>query len=184
MKILKLVVTFIVIPSFYGLLFQGCTSSPDVRSDKEIEEYHEPLMKVNKYLVKRDAKKIESYTRQMNWNMKQTKTGLWYMIYKEGTGSHASKDMYATVSYSVKLLDGITCYSTDSLGPETFRIGQNEVESGLDEGILMMCEGDKARFILPPHLAHGLLGDRKKIPPLSIIIYDIELVKLTENSRE
>jgi FKBP-type peptidyl-prolyl cis-trans isomerase len=180
MKLFEYKFTFVVIVLLSGYLHQGCDSKPGVKSDKEMETYREPLIKVNKYLVKKYAKEIESYSRQRDWNMKQTSTGLWYMIYKKGTGRKASKDLFATVNYSVKLLEGTTCYSTDSLGPETFRIGQNQVESGLDEGILMMHEGDKARFILPPYLAHGLLGDRKKIPPLTIIIYDIELIKISQ----
>jgi FKBP-type peptidyl-prolyl cis-trans isomerase len=52
------------------------------------------------------------------------------------------------------------------------------VESGLEEGILLLREGDKAKFILPPHLAHGLLGDDNKIPARSIIVYDLELLSL------
>ena len=43
-----------------------------------------------------------------------------------------------------------------------------------------MHEGDKARFIMPPHLAHGLLGDNHKIPARAIIIYEVELIKLDE----
>ena len=39
-----------------------------------------------------------------------------------------------------------------------------------------MRAGDKARFIIPPHLAYGLLGDENRIPARSIIIYQVELV--------
>ena len=60
-----------------------------------------------------------------------------------------------------------------------FKIGQGGVESGLEEAVLLMSVGDKGRFIMPPHLAHGLLGDNNKIPPRSIIVYQAELIKLT-----
>jgi FKBP-type peptidyl-prolyl cis-trans isomerase len=46
----------------------------------------------------------------------------------------------------------------------------------LHEGIQLLHVGDKAIFILPSHLAHGLLGDEDKIPPHSAVIYDIELL--------
>jgi FKBP-type peptidyl-prolyl cis-trans isomerase len=42
-----------------------------------------------------------------------------------------------------------------------------------------MHVGDKARLILPPHLAHGLLGDENRIPARSIIVYEIELLDIT-----
>jgi FKBP-type peptidyl-prolyl cis-trans isomerase len=69
----------------------------------------------------------------------------------------------------------------DNDDPKTFLIGQGGVESGLEEGILLLQEGDKARFIMPPHLAHGLIGDRDKIPARATIIYDLELVSLSDN---
>jgi FKBP-type peptidyl-prolyl cis-trans isomerase FkpA len=39
----------------------------------------------------------------------------------------------------------------------------------------MMKVGDSAIFVLPPHLAHGLLGDQKKIPRMAIISYQVVL---------
>jgi FKBP-type peptidyl-prolyl cis-trans isomerase len=41
-----------------------------------------------------------------------------------------------------------------------------------------MKPGQKGKFILPPHLAYGLLGDEKMIPSRSIIVYDIEMLKV------
>jgi FKBP-type peptidyl-prolyl cis-trans isomerase len=41
-----------------------------------------------------------------------------------------------------------------------------------------MKKGVHAKLILPSHLAHGLLGDRDKIPPQSILYIDLELVEL------
>jgi len=36
--------------------------------------------------------------------------------------------------------------------------------------------GDKAKLIIPSHLAFGLAGDMDQIPPLSPIVYDIEVL--------
>jgi len=110
--------------------------------------------------------------------MIETKTGLWYMIYEKGEGKKSKEGLYATINYNIALLDGPQCYSSDSLGPKRFKIGRSLVESGLEEGILLLTEGDKARFILPPHLAHGLVGDDNRIPARSIIVYDVELLSL------
>jgi FKBP-type peptidyl-prolyl cis-trans isomerase len=44
----------------------------------------------------------------------------------------------------------------------------------------MLREGDKARFILPPHIAHGLLGDENRIPPRSVIVYEVELLNISD----
>ena len=77
------------------------------------------------------------------------------------------------------MLDGSLCYSSDSLGPSTFRV--DRAISGLEEGMLKLRVGDKARFIMPPYLAHGLIGDENRIPSRAIIIYDVELLDVYKN---
>ena len=148
------------------------------------EEYiktKKALVGANRILIKKDSDRISAYASRRNWDMTETQTGLWYMIYKEGKGKQAKEGMYAIINFNVSLLDGTECYSSDSLGPKRFKIGRGGVESGLEEGILLMRMGDKAKFILPPHLAHGLVGDDNKIPARSIIVYDVELLALDES---
>ncbi len=166
----------IVLISLY--LFAACKSEPANTADENLLEDKEKLLEVNKILVKKDAEKIAAYAERHGWEMTETETGLWYMIYHNGRGGRAQSGMAATIEYQISLLDGTACYSSDNSGPRQFKIGQGGVESGLEEGILFMHEGDKARFIMPPHLAHGLLGDEHKIPARAIIVYEVELIKL------
>ena len=161
------------------ILFISCQSSQEEKEIKKKIFNKENLIKVNKNLIKKDKEIIESYVKRRNWKMEVTQTGLWFMIYFHGEGRKAKEGKIATINFSVELLDGTLCYSSDSLNPKLFRIGQGGVESGLEEGILLLREGDKARFIMPPHLAHHLLGDENKIPPRSTIIYDLELIKIS-----
>lgn len=154
---------------------------PKPKSDEEILAYKEPLVGVNKILVDRDSLRIARYCERKNLKLLLGKNGLWFRIEHIGKGDSAKYGMVANIKYKVSLLEtGKVCYSSDSTGIKSFRIGKDDVESGLDIGIRMMCEGDKALFILPPNLAYGLLGDEKCIPPRSIIVYDVELVKVSE----
>ncbi|NOZ46483.1 MAG: peptidylprolyl isomerase [Chlorobi bacterium] len=157
------------------LVLSGCKQ---IHRPVNTKKYKEPLIKVNKYLVNKDNESIKSYLKRHNLKMQQTKTGLWYKIIRKGE-IQAKSNQIATINYKVKLLTGELCYSSDSLGPKSFKIGQGGVEPGLEEGILMMHEGDKAQFILPPYLAHGLLGDGDKIPARATIIYEVELIRLS-----
>ena len=141
-------------------------------------EYKEPLVKVNKMLVEYDKQEIDAFIKRHDWEMEETGTGLRYMIYQIAEGVPAQKDMIATINYRINLLNGKQCYSSGDLGPKEFRIGKGGVEAGLEEGILLMKVGEKAKFIMPPHLAHGLLGDENKIPPRATIVYDVELVSV------
>jgi FKBP-type peptidyl-prolyl cis-trans isomerase len=135
-------------------------------------------MQVNQQLVKEDYEEIKAFVANCGWDMQTTETGLWYMIYENGKGEKASTGKIATLEYTVSLLDSTVCYSSAVLGPKTFRIGRGGVESGLEEGVLLMRAGDKARMIMPPHLAHGLVGYGDCIPQRAIIIYEIELISL------
>jgi FKBP-type peptidyl-prolyl cis-trans isomerase FkpA len=101
-----------------------------------------------------------------------------YMIYQEGEGEQAVPGKEAKVEYTITLLDGTLCYSSDSTGAESFLIDRSEVESGLQEGIKHMRVGSRAKLIIPSHLAHGLIGDQEKIPPLETVVFDIHLLDL------
>ncbi len=120
---------------------------------------------------------IQQYLkRRPKWKMEETGTGLRYMIFERGDGDSAVRGMYAKVDYKVSLLTEEVLYSSKETGPTSFKIDQSEVESGLQEGIKKMRVGDKGIFIIPSHLAHGLLGDMNKIPPLETIIMEIHFL--------
>jgi len=174
-----------IVPIIFAflLVFFACNEKKQQKkhmTKKELDKYDKPLEAANRYLATVDAERIESYAKRHNWDMKMTEAGLWYEIYEKGSGPKAEIGQVALLNYKVSLLDGTLCYSSDSLGAKSFAIGHGGVESGLEEGILLLHQGDKARFIMPPFKAHGLLGDMKKIPARSIIVYEIELLKLTK----
>jgi len=146
-----------------------------------MQEYKKPLIRVNKILVEKDRERIEAFVKRRRWNMDITNTGLYYMIYRQGEGDSIHSGDIIVFKYNIELLDGTVCYTTDSLGDEFLRLGSTEVENGLEEGLKLMRQGDKARLILAPHLAHGLTGDQDKIPPRAILLYDIEILEVRED---
>lgn len=161
------------------VLFACKNTAKEKQREVPIAEYKKPLQRVNKYLIKEDNDRIKSFIRRKHWKMKQTKTGLWYQIYEKSNDTLMPKfNDVVELSYRIYLLDGTLCYSSDSTGTKKFAAGHGGVESGLEEAILMLHKGDKARFIMPPYLAHGLLGDQNKIPARSIILYDVQLLKI------
>lgn len=143
----------------------------------------EPLVKANQHLVRTEAEDIEAYMARYGLDLKETGSGLRYEIYEDGEGLKAEKGMVARLHYSLKLLNGTVCYTSKERGPLEFLIGRGGVESGLEEAILLMREGDRGRFILPSHLAHGLPGDGDCIPLRSVVIYDLQLIAVLEPGR-
>jgi FKBP-type peptidyl-prolyl cis-trans isomerase FkpA len=161
------------------LLFQFCSHNrKGTLTELEIRETQEALVGANRLLVQKDKEKIVSFIRQNNLALKETASGLWYGITRQGSGAKVQKNAHVTIKYRVSLLDGTKCYDSDSLGVKQFIVGKGGVESGLEEGVLMLNEGSKALFIMPPHLAHGLPGDGNRIPARSIIVYHIDLLKV------
>ncbi len=144
------------------------------------EQVKDLSVQMNTWDEKRQNDEINQYIKAHDWQMEMTPTGLRYMLLKTGKGPLAKKGQIAKVVYKISLLDGTICYSSDKDGPKDFLIGKDYVESGVHEGIQLMHEGDKMRFILPSHLAQGLTGDQTQIPPLSSVIYEIELLGLKD----
>lgn len=162
------------------IIFFSCNREKEVENKTVINHSKESLEEVNKLLVDKDAELIKSYVDRRGWKMELTKSGLWYMIYEDGSGPLIKKGDYITFNYDVWLLNGTLCYSSEDLEAKSFMVGKGGVESGLEEAVLMLNTGSKARFILPPHLAYGLIGDENRIPARATIVYDIEILKIEE----
>lgn len=159
-------------------LILSCNAKQEKTSAVSKQDVARTMEKANRYLVKSEKEDIENYIRRHGWEMEETGSGLRYMIYEQGSGENAKKGQYAVLKYKLSLITGDVVYTSEDRGYKVFLIGKGGVESGLEEAILFMKQGDKARLILPAHLAYGLLGDEDKIPSRATIIYEIELVEL------
>lgn len=139
----------------------------------------EMLIRINKTLTHDDSKTIDRYIRSHSLDsMEVSPTGLFYHIWGKPNGKQVETGDQVAIGYKLSLLDSTTCYSSEKDGPKCFKVGQGGVETGLEEGILLMKQGQNAKFIIPPHLAHGLVGDGKRIPARAIVVYDIELLQV------
>lgn len=165
------------------LAFAGCKQTGNGHTKAlNPTETKKRLEHVNRLLVVKDKEQIEAYIeRQQLDGMQENKAGLFYLVWGEPTGEQVETNNIVVLNYRVSLLDGTECYSTKKGMPKEFLVGQGGVESGLEMAILLMKEGQKGKFILPPHLGHGLIGDNDRIPPLAILVFDIELLTVIKN---
>ena len=90
----------------------------------------------------------------------------------------AKRGDIAVVQYQLSLLDGEEIYATEEGEFQEFLVDFDDVERGLHEGIKQLKVGDKAIFILPAHMAHGITGDQIQIPPQATIVYDVHLIAI------
>ncbi len=136
----------------------------------------EEMTEVNRYMVTKDKERIESYIERKGLEMEESPTGLWFRINKEGEGPDFSDGDKILFNYECSLLDGTIVYSSEESGPKEVILGRSTMESGLNEGLRMLKQGAEATFILPPFMAFGLIGDGKKIPSRSIIVYNVTIL--------
>lgn len=160
------------------LVFNSCQNPQESQREPDRQQVREGLLGANVMLIDAEDQEIKDFIERHGWNMQETGSGLRYMIYEKGDGPRAETGNIAVFHYSIRLITGDLVYSSHDQDMAEFRIGRGGVESGLEEGILLLHAGDKARFIMPSHLAHGVPGDGTRIPKRATIIYDIELVEL------
>ncbi len=106
-----------------------------------------------------------------------TKTGLRYVVQKEGTGDKPKKDSLITVHYTGRLLEDGKKFdsSVDRGEPIKFKVGTGQVIAGWDQALIHMHKGEKRTLIIPPELGYGEAG-RGPIPPNSWMVFDVELI--------
>jgi FKBP-type peptidyl-prolyl cis-trans isomerase len=109
--------------------------------------------------------------------MKRTYSGLQYEVLREGTGRRPTEYNRVKVHYHGTLQNGTVFDSSVQRG-EPIVLGLNQVIPGWREGIPLMKEGAKYRFIVPPNLAYGSRGAPPKIGPNETLIFEVELFQV------
>ena len=109
----------------------------------------------------------------------KTDSGLRYKIIQKGSGAKAEKGKTVSVHYEGALTNGqVFDSSYKRKQPIDFSLGIGQVIPGWDEGISLLKVGDKARFVIPSHLAYGSTGAGGVIPPNATLIFDVELMNV------
>ncbi len=121
--------------------------------------------------------KSEAALEKLAAGFEKTDSGLRYQIIQKGTGAKSVKGKNVSVHYKGQLEDGTVFDSSyDRKQPIDFVLGVGQVIKGWDEGLQLMQVGDKARLVIPSHLAYGSQGAGGAIPPDATLIFDVELM--------
>jgi FKBP-type peptidyl-prolyl cis-trans isomerase FkpA len=64
--------------------------------------------------------------------------------------------------------------------PFTFTLGAGQVIKGWDQGVPGMAVGGKRRLVVPPSLAYGSQGSPPAIPGNATLVFEIDVVSVTD----
>lgn len=158
----------------------GCDRNSRPRSTPMSKE---ELIDANKKRANLESSLIDDYVEGMGWDMQSSRTGIRYEVY--GSASAAAKSAADSaragqavgITYTAFLLDS-TQVATTGGEVQYFRVGHDDVISGLHEAVTLLARGDSVRLIIPSFLAYGLTGKSPTIPPNAPLYYDLCLVDI------
>jgi FKBP-type peptidyl-prolyl cis-trans isomerase FkpA len=158
----------------------SCRETPEKKpSGANTPWMNDSVVTYNRQVVKEEIQEIDDFIVRYHWEMQKTPTGMRFMKYKNGDGPNARQGDIVTIKFKINLLNGDLVYHSDSTSPFAVEIGKRKVISGLEEGVMLMNKGSRAKLIVPSHLAYGLLGDMSTIPAGAALVMDVELCGIT-----
>ena len=142
---------------------------------KSFNDFNESAIQREKEIKENNLKNLNNISK----GFEVTTSGLRYKITDKGNGNSAVVGKNVKVHYKGQLIDGTVFDSSFKRNePIEFTLGIGQVIKGWDEGLALLSEGDKARFIIPSDLAYGEAGAGGVIPPNANLIFDVELVSV------
>lgn len=177
------VLSYVILLSWW--CFLGCKQQTSTSTGLAQKEHNNDMLIENqKAMVNDETADIDAYIARKGINMQTSKTGLRYNIYVQQSGTDTIMLLdEVEIKFKVSLLNGDLIYSSDSTGTIRLVVGRSELASGLQEGLQLMKEKEKALFIIPSHLAYGLTGDGDKIKQYQSLVVDVEVVRFINKNR-
>ncbi|MBQ2853232.1 MAG: FKBP-type peptidyl-prolyl cis-trans isomerase [Bacteroidales bacterium] len=163
------------------LLLISCSNEKNKNQEQmnyiDKQQIKDVLEDFNRQLLIQEAKMIDDYVDKQDLDFVKTGTGLRYAIISQNEGELIKTGDMVTIEYEISSLNGDVYYSSKNEGNKSFIVGRGGVESGVEEAIIKLHVNDTAILIIPSHLAHGLVGDGKKIPAKSTLLYKLKVIE-------
>jgi gliding motility-associated peptidyl-prolyl isomerase len=137
----------------------------------------------NKQLNQEERKKIEHIIQSNpDKNYLASENGFWY-YYNTKVEDDTITPVFGNLvnfSYDIKNLNGRTIYSAEELKTRDYAVDQEELFSGLRQGIKLMKAGETVTFLFPSQKAYGYYGDTNRIDTNIPIICKVTINTITQ----
>ncbi|MBT8265716.1 MAG: gliding motility-associated peptidyl-prolyl isomerase GldI [Bacteroidia bacterium] len=145
----------------------GC-KSPEARmpvshsSGSFIDASVERNIKLNEAEHKLIENIIDNYP---NADYQASQNGFWYVYVDKIEGDSLTPQFGDIVNfnYNVKDLSGNVIYSENEISTQNYAMDQQELFTGLREGLKLMKAGETVTFLFPSQTAYGYYGDEDRI---------------------
>lgn len=126
---------------------------------------------------------ILSYLIENNIDVKPNSSGLVYILIDEGEGDTPQLGDKVAFHYKGYYLNGeVFDSSYDKSYPLIVEIGNGMIINGLEESLLLMNKGAKAKVIIPFYLAYNDM-ENAPVPPYSNLIFELEMIDFIKNTQ-
>jgi len=137
----------------------------------------------NKQLNQEERNRIENIIQSNpDINYLVSENGFWYYYntkVEDDTITPAFGDL-VNFNYDIKDLNGRIIYSSGELKTRDYAVDQEELFSGLREGIKLMKSGETVTFLFPSQKAYGYYGDTNRIDANIPIICKVTINTITQ----
>jgi len=111
--------------------------------------------------------------------VKTLPSGLQYKVITEGTGKIPAATDKVSTHYRGTFLDGKE-FDSSYKRNQPAEFGVTQVIAGWTEALQLMKEGSKWELYVPYSLAYGEEGRPPQIPPYSMLVFQVELLKIVD----
>ena len=173
---------------FMAILIAGC-KSPEarrpvtVKSGSFIKKSAERNIKLNQ----KEKAQIEAVMeRWPEHDYIASESGFWYYYNTKIEGDSLTPQFGNLVNfdYNVKNLNGGIIYTKEELGNQDYAMDQEELFTGLREGLKLMKAGETVTFLFPSQKAYGYYGDTNRIGTSVPLICQVTVNSITQTQND
>ena len=167
------------------LLIFGC-KTPEARRPITVKtgSFIDDSVERNKKLNALEEASIKKLMAQDDKEYLASESGFWYYYNNKTTIDSLNTPSFGDIvnyNYNVKALNGALIYSKEDLKTQNYAMDQEELFTGLREGLKLMKAGETVTFLFPSLKAYGYYGDQNKIGSNTPLICEVTVNSITEN---
>lgn len=169
----------------FAILAIGC-KTPEARRPISVKtgSFIDVSVERNKQLNAKEQAVMQDLMQQQENNYIASESGFWYYYNNKMEVDSLSTPNFGdiiTYNYNVKALNGQTIYSKEDINTQTYAMDQEELFTGLREGLKLMKSGETVTFMFPSQKAYGYYGDENKIGSNTPLVCEVTIHSIKQN---